>query len=388
MDLNHKRHEKLHWRNKILFIISLIGSAVGLGNIWRFPYIVREEGFFFILLYLLFVFVIGLPALYIELFVGSHFRHSLTKLAHKVLKKYSFLVVIPFIVVIAISSYYTVISGWTLAFSILNIEFYSFKKSLFPLVFTLFVNLLAIFFVGRDIHKGIEFINKYFMTIFFFFLVVLFLFSAPWKYADMIFSSLERKVTIQTIISALSQALFSLSLGVGLLYTYSFFARPKGLFSSAFTTAVVDTTIALIAFLMINSFYFAFAVQTESPVEFSFVVMKDILSQFPYSSFLSFSFFFFLFIASFTSIISFYAFLKYNLPKEVSFLYYSPLIFSLIISIDWTLGVDLIYFIDRSIVEPLLPISLFITMYMFLKFYFSTKSQTFPSEKLPIKNNL
>ena len=381
----------IHWKSRILFIFALVGSAVGLGNIWRFPYIAKEQGIFFILFYLLFVFVVGVPAIYLEIFVGTKEKKSIVKIAKEYLKEKYYLTAIPFIVILSIASYYTVVTSWTLAFAFFpKLSFYAFKSSFLPLLFTLFVNLSAIIIINREFHHGIEAINKYFVSFLLFFITILFLFSMPWEKLSLIYGSIPVKFNLSVILSAFSQALFTLSLGVGLLYTYALFAKPERLFTTSFITAVADTVVALLSFFMIMAFFVTININVSSPEELSFVVLKKVFSEYrEFGGMLSFIFFFFLFSAAYTSVISFYSFLKFNLPKRYSYLIYVPLVFSVFVSIDWILGLDLIYILDRFVVEPLLPLSMIINIVVFVKFYLSkTNEQKSLSSKLPIKNNL
>ncbi len=381
----------VHWKSRFFFVLALIGSAVGLGNIWRFPYLAKQEGIFFILFYLLFVFVIGVPAIFIEIYAGTHHKHSLLRIAKEYLKRKYYLVAFSFIVVLAVASYYTVVTGWTLAFAFLpSLSFYTFKQSFLPFLFALFVNLTALIIVNKDFHHGIEAVNKYFVTFLFFFIFVLFVFSMPWAHLPQIYSQIPAKFNLSIVLSALSQALFSLSLGVGLLYTYALFAKPNHLFTTSFLTAAADTVIALLSFFLIMSFFVTSNVEFSNPEEFSFVVLKNVFSSYKdFGVFISFIFFLFLFSAAYTSVISFYSFLKFNLPKRLWWVLYLPLIFSSVIALDWMLGYDAIYILDRYIVEPLLPISMFINLVVFLRFYHSKiKEHRLPSSKLPMRNSL
>ncbi len=385
-----RKENKELWSNRIVFLLALIGSAVGLGNIWRFPYIAREEGLYFILFYILFSFSIGVIGIYLEIFAGSTSRLSLLSLAKKYIRKYYFFVALSFLTVVIIGGYYTVVSSWTLAFTLFpNLDFPSFKNSIYPLIFTLLINLSSLLVVKLGVHKGIEVVNKYFVSLLFLLVVILFLYTFSWERLFLSFSSLPKKLSIDVVISALSQSFFSLSLGSGLLYTYALFARPRKLLKSSIITSVSDTLIAFLSFITISSILFMFSVSITSPEELTFVVMNELFSNLEFGFVFSTLFFLLLFLASYTSIVSFYSFLEFNLPKRYYYVIYIPIFLSSLVALDWVFNLDLIYFLDRYVVELLLPISMLVNFILFVKYYLSKgKEQSLSSLKLPTKNNL
>ena len=357
----------MKWTTKTVFILSLIGSAVGLGNIWRFPYIAKDEGIWFIFFYLLFVFTLGVGGVYLEIFAGANEKLPLIKTAKKYLgnKKIALLFYLPFIVSLTILSYYSVITGWTIGYLITPFSFTGIRGSLLSLTLTLFVNTAAVVILRMGLHKGLERVNKYFVSLLFILILMLFFLSRPWLYKEQIIKILDKPFSLSTIFSSLTQALFSLSIGMAALYTYSMFAEKKYIRTASFFTVVGDTAIALISLFLLLSLHFQFSSSPKAE-EFTFSVLERYFSSSLYHSIFGKAFFLLLFLAAFTSLISFYSTLHFNLSRIWIYL---AVVFSAFVSLENFIGLNLISLLDRRVVEILLPLSLIITFSLYIKIW-------------------
>ena len=341
----------MEWKNKTLFIAALIGSAVGLGNIWRFPYIASEEGIWFIVAYLFSVIAIGIPAFYLEIYTGSKMKKPLGELGKK-LGKLSFLISVPLIVVLSVMSYYTIITAETAALGLGMTGYWA------TLGLTMLIHALGIWIVNKGLSEGIEKANEYLVSLLFLALILLFVYSKPWEHLDEIWKALDKLLRPSALLAGLSQALFSLSLGIGLLYTYAMFSKPKHLKSVAVISSLGDTIVALLAMLILFSIAPCIGNAHEN-------FMFEAINSYFKESMAKHAFYILLFSAAFTSVISFYSFLKFNYPNLI----YVPPFLSLAVGLGKLFSLDLIYIMDRFVVEPLLPLSLVITLSIYFSYW-------------------
>ncbi len=267
--------------NKLGFILAAAGSAVGLGNIWRFPYLAGQNGgAIFLLVYLVCIFLLCYPIMVGEIAIGRSAQSdafgSYTKLGGK---KWGFLGVVGILAGVLILSFYNVVAGWAFGY-FLNISFgklldetdyatfFQFfvndivnLKSLegvgnSNLIFSLLFMLITAFIVGRGIQKGIEIANRIMMPALYLILVVIIIYALTLPnavegvkyYLIPDFSELR----IQTVFDGLKQAFFSLSLGMGCLITYgSYLNKNQNISSSAAIISIADTSVAFLAGLMV-----------------------------------------------------------------------------------------------------------------------------------------
>ncbi len=316
------------WSSDFGFILAAAGSAIGLGNIWRFPYTVGEYGGgAFILLYLAFVALIGVPVLLAELSLGRSTERSAVG-AFKKLMPDSWWPAVGGLGVLCgfgILSFYSVIAGWTLSYfyMALNGRFADGLSSeqstqIFTeltaspisevLLSAAFLTLTALVVRG-GISGGIERAARILMPIF---LVVLLLLVGRSVTLDgasegfaFLFAFDFSKLSAAAVVSALGQALFSMSLGMGAMITYgSYLKRSENLPKAAVIVAFFDTGLALIAGLMIFPALFHAGASPAAGPSLIFIVMATIFNTMPLGSLFAIAFYGLLAIAALTSTIS------------------------------------------------------------------------------------
>ncbi len=314
-----------NWNSRFGFILAAAGSAIGLGNIWRFPYTAGEYGGgAFVLLYLIFVFGIGLPVLLAELSVGR-FTQKSPVTAFKALKpgtSWSWLGGLGVLTGFGILSFYAVIAGVTLGYIYLSLTgkftadvdaaavFEGFTGNGFQMIALsgLFLGLTA-FIVQKGIGGGIEKSAKILMPTFFVFLLFLVGRALTLEGAgaglEFMFAPDFSKLTREGVVSALGQALFSLSLGMGAMITYgSYLSEEENIPVSAVCVAFFDTGIALLGGLLIFPTLFHAGVDPAAGPGLVFVVMASVFDSLPGGAVFGVVFYSLLSIAALTSTIS------------------------------------------------------------------------------------
>ena len=265
------------WSSGFTFILAAVGAAVGLGNIWKFPYVVGVSGGgAFVLVYLGCVLFIAVPILIAELWIGRAGGHSPPIAMANVAKKagsggpWSLVGYMAMAVGYLIATYYSVIAGWTLAYIFkaasgfgdaepiaVAQQFDSLLADPVALTFwhTVFM-AIALFIVGRGLKDGIEKVVTILMPALFAMLLLMIGYAAVEgdfaKAVSFLFSADFSKIDSGTVLVAIGQAFFSISVAMGLLMTYGSYV-PKGvsLTKSALIIAGADTMVALLAGLMI-----------------------------------------------------------------------------------------------------------------------------------------
>lgn len=308
-------------------LAAMAGSAVGLGNLWRFPYLVGTNGgAAFIIIYLAFVFLLALPIMYSEFIIGRRSQANVFS-AYKVLAPGTKWCAVGFIYVLAslfIISFYCVVGGWTINYfwkaitfqfnvadtSVLGGMFNStVTSSVEPLVYMLIFLGATALIVMAGIKDGIERYTKVMMPMLFIIVVVVAIRSMTLPGAgaglEFLFKPDFSKVTGNTLLNALGQAFFSLSIGCGTIMTYgSYVNKKENIAGLSAETAITDTTFAIIAGLAIMPAVFAFGISPAEGPGLVFVTLPYIFAQLPFGAFLAILFFFMLFIAAITSSIS------------------------------------------------------------------------------------
>lgn len=254
--------------SKLGVVLASAGSAVGLGNIWRFPTEVgRNGGAAFILIYLLCVVLLALPVMVSEFVIGRASKAN-TVHSYRVLAPGKPWVVAGFMGVLGgllVLSFYSVVAGWTLNYTVDSLagklsgaqdfaeRFATFSSHPFrPLAYVYVFLLLTHFVVARGVQEGIERYSKLMMPMLFVILLLLVGFSVTMPGSSRGLSFLLRpdfsKITGAVVLSAMGQAFFSLSVGIGCLVTYaSYFGRGTRLVSSAFNVCMIDTLVAVLS---------------------------------------------------------------------------------------------------------------------------------------------
>ena len=309
-------------------LVAMAGSAVGLGNLWRFPYLVGENGgAAFIIIYIIICFVICLPIFMSEFIVGRRSQKN----AYSAFRDLSggsawrwvglFTIIVPLIVL----SYYSVIGGWSIDYLLKSLTF-SFtggeSQSAINTMFTDFVTsacgpllahtaflLVTTLIVIIGIKDGIEKFSKVMMPMLFFIVIGIAIYSITLPGAkaglDYLFNPDFSKINGKTIAAALGQAFFSLSLGFGTIMTYASYVDKKEnpLFQSV-ATASSDLLFALVAGVAIMPAVFAFGISPQSGPGLVFETLPYVFGQMPAGGFIAILFFVALLVAAVTSSIS------------------------------------------------------------------------------------
>ncbi|MEM4366793.1 MAG: sodium-dependent transporter [Candidatus Anstonellales archaeon] len=303
---------KEQWSSNLMFIIAVIGSAVGLGNIWRFPYMAGQYGSSFIVVYIISIVVLGLPIMLLEFIAGRHFSAPITGSFSSIGRGLGRLSSIFIALNMIILSYYVVVAGWTLGYVYLSlIGAYAplgehLQEPIF-LVFTPITLLITLMIMRNTLKDGIEKANKILMPIF---LGILFLMlshslTLPGLWEAIKFYTTFKGITAEAIAAAITQALFSLGVGTGVMLTYaSHLQKGERIASSAAIASFSDTAIALIAGIAIFPIVFTYGLNPESGPALAFDTLPIAFLQMPFGNILMPLFFILLFSVALTSIIS------------------------------------------------------------------------------------
>jgi len=311
------------------FVMAGAGSAIGLGNIWRFPYMTGENGgAAFLLVYLFFVFLIGVPVLYAELAMGRASQRNpvgaYAALGPGERSGWAWVGGLGVLTGFAILAFYSVVAGWTLGYvgMALSGTFAGVDADQSGAIFgglvadpLAAVGLTGVFLVFTGlvvrggVQQGIERATTILMPVFLVLLVLLAIRSVTLPGAmrgvEFLFSPDFGKITGDIVIQALGQALFSLSLGMGAMITYgSYLDRKSSLPFAGATVAVFDTAIAILAGLIIFPALFAAGADPSSGPGLVFVVMPTIFEAMPLGSVFGVAFYVLLATAALTSTVS------------------------------------------------------------------------------------
>ena len=309
-------------------LVAMAGSAVGLGNLWRFPYLVGENGgAAFIIVYVILCFMICLPIFISEFVVGRRSQKN----AYAAFRDLSggsawrwvglFTIIVPLIVL----SYYSVIGGWSIDYllkscafsftsndsqSAINTMFIGFVSSTWaPLITHTAFLLVTTLIVVIGIKDGIEKFSKVMMPILFFIVLGIAIYSltlpGAQKGVEYLFHPDFSKIDAKSCAAALGQAFFSLSLGFGTIMTYaSYVSKKENIMFQSVATAVSDLMFAMIAGLAIMPAVFAFGLNPQSGPGLVFETLPYVFSQMPAGGLVAILFFVALLVAALTSSIS------------------------------------------------------------------------------------
>lgn len=304
------------WSSGLTFILAAIGSAVGIGNIWRFSSVLGQNGGgAYLLPYLLAVFLFAVPLMMLELAVGRYLKKDVVSSFAHVRPSFRHLGWIISIVLFLLMSYYLVITGWTLAYVLFSIsgtepQFSVFISSYQPLAFFVIAAVLSGLVVSFGVKGGIERIVTAVIPLSFVILIALVLYSTT---LDGFGASLEFLFTPDLSVlsqpdlwsAAFGQAFFSLSVGYGILITYGGYLEKKvSIPSSSFIITVADLSVAILAGLVIFPIAFTMGLEPSLGAELAFVTLPIAFDGIPSGHILAISFFTLLFFAALTSAIS------------------------------------------------------------------------------------
>mgnify|MGYP003461854818 FL=1 len=287
--------------SKIGIILATAGSAVGLGNVWRFPYMTGENGgAAFILVYIVFIFLLGIPGMVNEFIIGRHSASNAARAYHKMSRgrPWRGVGLLGILCSTIILGFYSVVAGWCLQYLYASIAgqlsgdadyvrsyFQEFSSSLLrPILWSVGFVLLTHLVIIRGVKKGIERISKLLMPTLFVLLIILVISSCmlPGAMAgvEFLFKPDFSKITSDVILAALGQSFFSLSLGTACLCTYaSYFGRETNLLKSAMQISIIDTIIAILAGLMIFPAAFSVGVSPDSGPSLVFITLPNVFQQ-------------------------------------------------------------------------------------------------------------
>ena len=318
MSMSASSDDRGQWGSKLGFIMAAAGSAVGLGNIWRFPYVTGENGgAAFVVVYLACVLFIGLPLMWCELALGrasgrnpvGAFRETGGGLP------FLFTGVLCLAACFFVLTYYGVIAGWTISYAISQIsqtqlifkEYVADPVYVLP-VFALFI-VLTVVIVRAGVEKGIEKWSKILMPILFALMLVVIVRGVTLDGAGAGLTYYLKpdfgKIDGIVVLKALGQAFFSLSVGWGLMITYgSYMSKKEDIISNGFWVGLADTSVALLAGLMIFPAVFAMGHTPDSGTGLAFTTLPAVFESMPAGWLVGAVFFLLLSVAAVTSSIS------------------------------------------------------------------------------------
>ncbi len=393
--MNEKRSS---FTGRIGFVLAAAGSAVGLGNIWRFPYLAAKYGGgIFLLVYLILAVTFGFALMIAEIALGRKTGMSTIGAYSKLNKRFGFIGILGAVIPAIILPYYSVIGGWVTKYLTVFLTgggsaaaadgFFSafIGKPVEPLIWFFIYIAVTTVVVMFGVEKGVEKVSKITMPI----LVVLTLFIAV--YTMFIPGAMEgvlyyitpdfSKFSVTTVLAAMGQLFYSMSLAMGIMITYgSYMKKEDNLEKSVRHIELFDTGIAFLAGLMIIPAVFAFSGGDESALGqgpgLMFVTLPKVFDYIPGGSIIGFVFFLLVLFAALTSSISLMETIvsvlmdKFKLGRKVSCLI--VFIFSILFGISSSLGngiwaditifgMDFLTFFDFASNSVLMPIVAFLT---------------------------
>ncbi len=313
--------EKAQWSSHISFIIATVGSAVGLGNIWRFPYIMgKNGGAIFLLTYLLLIAFICIIPLLCELFIGKIYKKDTVSAFAEINPKFKWFGWLCIITVILIPCFYFVVGGWILNYIWIFLTnripenfaqyFSSFSSQItVPCFLSVLFLLMTAIFPFRGVNKGIEKANNIMMPLFALMLIIMAVYAVTLPGAKegltFMFKPDFSQFNSKMVLTALGQALFTLSIGMGAIITYgSYMKQDTNIIKSAYTLIFFDTLIAVIAGIMIFPIVFSFGVTPSAGATLVFISLPEMFAKLPFPAITGLLFFILLFFAAITSGIS------------------------------------------------------------------------------------
>lgn len=290
--------ERVNFGSKLGVILATAGSAVGLGNIWRFPYMTGQNGgAVFILIYVLCVLLLGIPCMINEFIIGRHGQANTARAFRKISggTMWSLIGYMGVLTGFLISGYYAVVSGWCLEYLWASltgqlqgdpeyIKTYFATFSLDPVkpVFWTFIILLATYLIIENgVRDGIEKASKLMMPTLFILLLVIVVASCMLPEAEkgieFLFKPDMSKFTSDVFLGALGQSFYSMSIAMGCICTYaSYFSKQTNLANSAMQIGVIDFFVALLAGLVIFPAAFSVGVNPDSGPSLIFITLPNV----------------------------------------------------------------------------------------------------------------
>jgi NSS family neurotransmitter:Na+ symporter len=305
-----------NWSSRRGFLLAGIGSAVGLGNVWRFPYITGQNGGgAFLIPYVISVLLLGMPLMMLEFSVGRHFKRSVVSSMRSINDRLKWVGLFAMLVALLVLSYYLVITGWTFGYFLFSLSgtelvFEEFTQTYYSLLFFVVVTVITALIVVRGIRGGIEKANELLIPVFVLLLILLAVYALALPRAvDGVHFYLTPDFTkladYSVWLAAFGQAFFSLSIGLGVLLTYgSYLDERVSLPGNTVIIALFDSLIAFISGLVIFPIVFSFGFEPATGPKLAFSTLPYIFAQAPFGSILAAIFYLTVFFAALTSTIS------------------------------------------------------------------------------------
>lgn len=309
--------KRSEWTSNIGFLLATAGAAVGLGNLWKFPYLMgRNGGFAFLIAYLVFVLVLGLPVMVTEMSIGRYTRKNAIGAFRQLGRHTAFIGVIGVLSAFLILSNYSVIGGWILKYIV------SYATSLAPpadfnaytaqagepILYHLVFMAATMFICCKGTH-GIERANKIMMPSLFLLLIVIICRSVTLPGAaeglQFIFTPSGSSFTLDSVVAALGQVFYSLSLAMGITLTYgSYLKKEENIPRDCAKVASLDTAVAVMAGLAIFPAVFAFGIEPASGPSLIFGTLPRVFDSMAGGAFFAILFFVLILFAALTSSIA------------------------------------------------------------------------------------
>jgi NSS family neurotransmitter:Na+ symporter len=334
------KEKRINFSSKLAVVAAAAGSAVGLGNIWRFPYELGQYGgAAFLVIYLFFVVVIGMPIMMSEFVIGrmgqSDTVGSFKKLAPK--GKWWLIGVMGVLTSFLIMGFYSVVAGWTMEYiyqavanqflnkdtATLTQVFLNFSTDTWrPIIWLVLFMIISAGIIVLGVKDGIEKSTKFLMPLLVVIIVALGIraITLPGG-ADglrFLFQPDFSKITSGVVLSAMGQAFFSLSLGMGCMITYgSYISKKNHLSHTVVEVTMMDTLIAVLASIAIFPAVFSLGINPGYGPELVFITLPNVFANMPGGYFWSILFFILLCVAALTSAISLMEVIVAYLVEEI-----------------------------------------------------------------------
>ena len=293
--------ERANFSSKLGVILATAGSAVGLGNVWRFPYMAGENGgAVFILIYVACILLLGIPCMVSEFIIGRHGQAN-TARAYRKLAGRSPWAVIGYMGVITgflITGYYAVVAGWCLQYVWASLighlqgdpmyfqtYFAEFSGDpVKPIFWTIIILGITYLIIEHGVRDGIERASKLLMPTLFFLLLIIVgascMLPNAGKGIEFLFKPDFTAINSDVFLAALGQAFYSLSIAMGCICTYaSYFSRQTNLTKSAVQIGVIDSIVAILSGLMIFPAAFSVGVNPDSGPSLIFITLPNVFQQ-------------------------------------------------------------------------------------------------------------
>lgn len=304
------------WSSTGAFLLAAIGSAVGIGNIWRFSTVLGQNGGgAYLIPYIIAVFVFAMPLMILEITLGQKFRGTIVSAFRQINPRFVVIGWFLCAIVLLILSYYLVIAGWTMGYTMLTLAadappFSEFTTSLLPVVFFLITAVVTGLIVSTGVNKGIERISVILIPVCLIILITLAVYGVflpGFHQAIGYLFTPDFSVLGDPLLwgAAFGQAFFSLSVGEGILLTYGTYMKSDHHIPRlALIITIADLFVAFLAGLVIFPIVFSFGLSPAAGAELAFTSLPIAFAQMPGGKIIAIAFFAVLFFAALTSAIS------------------------------------------------------------------------------------